>query len=142
MDSKQKGLVFVLVLLVIVFGGGAVYFYRQYTAIKANPQKVVQDTVNDLVAQVGKLIALPEGETPTVATVIEPEKLKEQPFFAKAKAGDKVLIYTNARKAILYSVLENRILEVAPLTIGNEQGAAGAKPATAPARSETATSTQ
>lgn len=138
MDSKQKTVVGVLSLLVVVFAAGTVYFYNQYAAIKKNPQKVAQETVNSLVAQVSKLIILP-NETPTVATVVDAAKLKDQPFFANAKAGDKVLIYTNAKKAILYSVSEDKILEVAPLTIGNNQGAPA--PA-APAKTESATSTQ
>ena len=68
--------------------------------------------------RVGKLIVLPEGEQPTVATVSDAESLREQPFFAQAKNGYKVLIYTNARKAILYDPLSNKIVDVAPLNIG------------------------
>lgn len=131
MGKKQTIVSVVLALLVIGLGATTYYFYNQYNTIKENPQKVVQDTVNDLVAQVGKLIVLP-SETPTVATVVDAAKLKDQPFFAKAKTGDKVFIYTNARKAILYSVTENKIIEVAPLTIGNNQPAPAPAPAPTP----------
>lgn len=113
--QRVKILVGVLVIIVLV----AVYFYRQYTVLKTNPQAAAENEVQKLVQQVGRLIVLPSDETPTVATVSDPEKLKNQPFFANAKAGYKVLIYTNAKKAILYDFVNNKIVEVAPLNIGS-----------------------
>ena len=77
-----------------------------------------QKEVADLVVKIGALILLPEGETPTLATVSDPEALRDQAFFANAKEGDKVLIYTTSKKAILYSVSTNKIVNVAPLNIG------------------------
>ncbi len=68
-----------------------------------------------LVAEVGRLIELPTDETPTIATVQDPTQLQDQPFFAHAKAGDKVLLYANAKKAILYDPVEHKIVEVAPI---------------------------
>lgn len=117
---KQHILV-VLIGVTVLSSGAAVYFYNQYSAPQQNPDKVAQDEVNKLVAQVGKLIILPEGETPILATVADPEKLKDQVFFTKAKIGDKVLIYTNAKKAILYNPESNKIVEVAPINIGPSQ---------------------
>lgn len=109
----------IVVLLIVVPAGASVYFYKQMMELKNNPQSAGQFETNELVKKVGALIDVPAGETPTIATVNDPEKLKTQQFFSKAKQGDKVLIYTNAKKAILYSVTENKILEVAPLNIGN-----------------------
>lgn len=114
-----KPLVTTLSFITLVAIGAAIYFYFQ--AVKSNdPQKITQKEIELLVSRVGKLIVLPEGEQPTMATVTDPEKLKDQPFFSKAKNGDKVLIYTNARKAILYDPTQNKIIEVAPLNIGNK----------------------
>lgn len=50
-------------------------------------------------------------ETPTIATVSDITKLQGQPFFAKAQNGDKVYVYSNAKKAILYRPSENKIIE-------------------------------
>jgi hypothetical protein len=74
-----------------------------------------------LVAMVGKLVVLPENEQPTIATVGDVEKLKDQPFFKNAQVGDKVLIYNQAKKAVLYRPSENKIIELAPLTVGETQ---------------------
>jgi hypothetical protein len=114
---KQYILV-VLVGVAVLSSGTAVYFYNEYSGLKQDPNKSAQEEVSKLVAQVSKLMVLPEGETPTIATVSDPEKLKDQPFFAKAKTGDRVLIFTNSRKAILYSPESNKIVEVAPINIG------------------------
>lgn len=117
----RKHTVNVLVVAVLVFGVSAYYFYNEASVLKKDPNKVAREETEKLVAQVGKLIVLPEGEVPTVATVADPEKLKDQAFFVRAKMGDKVLIYTNSKKAFLYDVANNKIVEVAPINIGNSQ---------------------
>ncbi|OGY88929.1 MAG: hypothetical protein A2677_02050 [Candidatus Komeilibacteria bacterium RIFCSPHIGHO2_01_FULL_52_14] len=130
-SSGTRYPIVVIVLLLLAIGSGAMAFsYKsQLQALKANPQKAAQEETRELIARVGKLIVLPSDEEPTIATVADPEKLKDQPFFAKAKAGDRVLIYTNARKAILYDPVSNKIIEVAPVNIGNAQAP---QPAPAP----------
>ncbi|HEY4476225.1 MAG TPA: hypothetical protein VI954_01850 [Candidatus Paceibacterota bacterium] len=111
----------ILVLLLLGSAIAAYYFYSQLNALKENPQGAAQKEVHDLVAKVGQLIVLPVGEDPTVAVVTDLERLKDQPFFANAQKGYKVLIYTNARKAILYDPVNNRIVEVAPVNIGGQE---------------------
>ena len=90
------------------------FLFYNYYHLELAPQITAQ-----IVTRVGELIVLPEGENPTIATVSDPERLRDQPFFAKAKVGDQVLIYTNAHKAILYDPKQHKILEVAPLNIGD-----------------------
>lgn len=106
-------------ILVLILAAIAAYFYVQYSNLKSDPAKESQAEAQKLAAQVGKLIVLPVGEQPTVATVTDVEKLKDQPFFAKAQNGNKVLIYTQAKKAILFDPVANKIIEVAPINIGD-----------------------
>lgn len=120
--TPTKLLIVGAVLLVLGSTGAAGYYYKQLADIKKDPNKVAQAEVQTVLEAVGKLIVLPEGEQPTLATVTDPEKLKDQPFFASAKTGYKVLIYTNAKKAILYNPEENKIVEVAPINIGSSDG--------------------
>ena len=109
-------------LAVLAIAGATVYAVRQKPEIfglsKGSAQ--VQAEIDALVAEVGNLIALPSDEKPTIATVTDVEKVKDQPFFRNAKNGDKVLIYTNARKAILYRPSEKRIIEVGAVNINQE----------------------
>ena len=115
----------ILVIIVLALLGTSGYLFKKYNdsqkqiqTLKEDPNQAAKQEIRDLVAKVSKLVVLPEGEDPTVATVTEPEKLKDQVFFAKAKVGDKILIYTNAKKAYLYNPDSNRIVEIAPINIG------------------------
>lgn len=119
--NTQKAVYRLVIIIAIVALGAAGYFFNQVRILKANPNAAAQEEVANLVARVSRLIILPTDEVPTVATVSDPEALKDQAFFAQAQKGDKVLIYTTAKKAVLYSPTLNRIVEVAPVNIGAQK---------------------
>ena len=110
----------------LIGAGGAFYFYQQYQASQHQIQALKKGSGGGtqgednaaLIAKLGRLIVLPTDEQPTIATVTDLAKLAGQPFFAQAKLGDKVFIYSNAKKAILYDEAANKIVEVAPINIG------------------------
>lgn len=110
-------------VFLLVSIGSSVYFYRNWQVEKsksANSSDTAAKEARDLIAKVGKLMELPTGEEPTVARITDPTKLANQPFFAKAKKGDQVIIYANAKLAILYDPEINKILNVAPVNIGGQ----------------------
>ena len=104
---------FVLLLLASVAAG---YFYWELRTLKNNPLAVAEKENSALVEAVGKLMLLPD-EKPTIATVTDPEKLSDQTFFANAKTGDKVLVFSVSKKAILYDPVLNKIIEVGPVKV-------------------------
>ena len=114
----KKPIFIALIALIVLLAGVSAFFYWQFSELKTNPQKFIQEEAQALITKVSRLIVLPVDETPTIATVSDPEKLKDQPFFSKAKFGDKVLIYSNSKKAILYDPINDIIVEVAPVNIG------------------------
>lgn len=116
--DKQKIVNMVAPALAVVAIALSGYFYYQWNTLKKNPQAIAVKEVNDLVSKVSSIVVLPEGETPTVATVSDVEALKDQTFFASAQLGDKVLIYAQAKKAYLYSPTLHKVLNIAPLNIG------------------------
>jgi|SRR3989339_148153 len=118
----RSKLIFYLVIGLLILGGigGTFFFYQKYQSAQErlnNPEITAQEEVTRLVAAIGKLMELPTDEQPNVATVLDKEKLKDQPFFAKAENGDKVVIYSKAMKAILYRESSNKIVDVAPIQI-------------------------
>ena len=115
--SKKRIYVGLIVLIAVI---PTIYFYVQNknTTNKLNDlQNKSQNATNldEVVKQVGKLVILPTGEQPTLATISDASKLQGQPFFAGAANGDKVLVYNKAGKAILYRPSLNKIVEMAPL---------------------------
>lgn len=121
MYKKIAKISFTIFIAILIFSslGAAGYFYKQYKEIKDNPNKVSIDEINSLTTVINKFMDLPADETPTLATVTDKEKLKDQDFFKKSENGDKILIYANAKKAILYRPSTQKVIEFAPLLIGN-----------------------
>jgi len=101
----------VLVLLLIATSIASFYFYTQYKKSTFDQAKVNQNEVEQIREKIGKLIELPD-EIPTLATINDKAKLEKSAFFNKAENGDKVLLFTNAKKAILYRPSTGKIIDV------------------------------
>ena len=125
MDKRK---IFLGVVLLIIFGAvGGMYKLSsenkrlkvEIQGLKEDPQKIAKEETAKIVELVKKLVILPEREEPVMATVTDKEKLKDQPVFAKAENGDKILIYSIAQKAYIYRPSSNIIIDVVPVNIGD-----------------------
>src|SRR3989338_3696432 len=105
----------VLVWLVAMVLGLSIFYWYGVQSVDKDRERAAQEEIIKLLTEISKIIVLPSIEIPVIATVNDPVKLSNQPFFTKAKAGDKVFIYPNNKKAILYSPENKKIIEVAPL---------------------------
>jgi hypothetical protein len=113
----------VIIVIGIIIGICGTFAYIQMFGISS--QKVLQNiskaeeakVLQEIVEKVSKLIVLPNGEEPVLATIIDADALvKEQPFYAGSQNGDVVLMYQKALKAIIYSGERNIIVNVGPIT--------------------------
>lgn len=98
----------ILVILVLIFILIKFVFFKK---------EEIKSETEILVNRVSQIVYLPEGEIPSVATVTDPEKLKNQNFFENAKTGDKVLIYSKKGKAILYDPLSHKIVNISSVRL-------------------------
>ena len=122
METKKTGKVNIiigvaLVIIVLALGALTFFFYKQIQSIKKNPNQVAQAELDAVLNNLSKLIDLPKDETPTLATVLDKEKLKDQPFFADSENGDKIVIYSKNKKAIIYRMKDNKLINVGPIII-------------------------
>ena len=129
MSLNSKSIIIaLLVVLAIGAGGTAFYFYSQYSKTQEqlkDPNKAARQETQAIIDDMSKVIDLPAADLkngePTLATVLDKSKLKDQPFFDNAENGDKVLIYTKAKKAFLWRPSTKKVINVAPVTIGQGQ---------------------
>lgn len=117
--TKVAAVIGILIFLLITIAPGY-YFFRKYQKAQKQLNQVTltpQEDGKAILENVRKLIDLPVDEEPTIATILDKEKVKDQPFFANAKNGDKVIIFNKNKKALLYDPIENRIIEMGPLIV-------------------------
>jgi hypothetical protein len=75
-----------------------------------------------ILAKVKKHVAIPDDAQPTVAIIVDAEKLRPtNDFYANAKDGDSVII--TPTYALLYDPDEDIIINVAPVQIESEAAA-------------------
>lgn len=112
--KKRIGIGIGVIVLLIIVG----YFFnleQERKRLQVDPQAAAAKEVKTLVGSIAKLYELPSDETPTVATVSDVNQLKGQDFFSRALNGDKVLIFTKAKKAVLYRPSTRKIVEIGPV---------------------------
>ena len=131
----KKKVIWLLVILVVIAVG--YYGYKYYQARRmADPvyrEAQTAKLIKGVTDKVGKLMILPKGETPTVATITDIDKLKaDQPFYNDAQNGDQLLVYPSVRRAIIYSPSRNIIVNSGPVYVQDDQ-----KPASEPVSTAT-----
>jgi len=117
-------------ICVILLGAGSFYFYAKYAKTKVASNSNVTTVANapsnggeqgksdiqTVKEAIEKLMELPTNEDPVVATVTDIDKIRSQKFFANGQNGDRVLIYKENKKAILYRPAINKIIEVSQVS--------------------------
>lgn len=113
-ETKKSGkfrkiILWIIIFLILIFA----VFATRMVYIKWNVLNTGK--TENILERVAVLTDLPIGEEPKIVTVTNSEQLKNQTFFKDAKVGDKVLIFKESKKAVLYRPSTNKIISIAPL---------------------------
>lgn len=137
-EEEKKGsvlgkLVFGALFVVLVVGGSFLmwqnYQLRAVASDVGENADMTEVEIQDLLAKVGKHILLPAEEEPTIATIVDAEKLsQEQAFYKNVMDGDTVLIYMQAQKAVVYRESEDLLVNVGPVYTNTEAAPAEETP--------------
>jgi hypothetical protein len=111
-------LVIVTTIVFLVVAAAAGFFAMQFFALKSSPEVTDDETSRLIINKVEGIYMLPEGQ-PTVAKVQDTEKLNGQAFFEKAENGDYLVIYSEAKLALLYREGANKLVNVGPISVSD-----------------------
>lgn len=126
--SKKAAKIIEKFLLILLFASAVTLAWAFYKNKAITNEAEIQNQtpaprkkeILDLVKRIERHILLPQGETPSIATIVNIDSLKINPFYANAKNGDKVLIYFQAKKAYIYDPERDLIINMAPVLTENE----------------------
>jgi heme/copper-type cytochrome/quinol oxidase subunit 2 len=125
--AKKNRLPLIISMIAVVIVGALAtttfLLYRQVQDLRDDPSKVVTEQADQLKNKVAKIMQLPD-ETPAVITIKDVDKLKSQEdFFKDANNGDKILVFSVARKAVIYRESDNKVINAGPIVINTSSTA-------------------
>lgn len=112
--TKIQMPLFLGILLSIVAASAFIGFILGHTN-KQPSQATSIVRSSDLLTEIDKTYKLPLDEQPTIVTIKDHDKLKDQIFFKDARNGDKLVVYSNAKLAIIYRATEHKLINVGPI---------------------------
>lgn len=110
-NKSRRGLIASGIILSLAAGALAALFFTG----KIGKSENLNDPLT-VKSKVAKHFVLPADEEPALATITDKNKINT-PFLKKAENGDKMLIYQEAKRIILYRPSLDRIIDVGPVSI-------------------------
>lgn len=111
------GIIVILVALVTFL------VWQLYVVQSDVKHQSAEDLSQEVITQLSNRMRLPENEEPVVAQIDEAERLAgEQDFFAGAQNGDYLILYPQAKKAVVYRYEDDYILNAGPTYFQEQDG--------------------
>ena len=113
------------ILLTLILLAGAVsylLFYQKSQRVTINiPQLAPSKTViinpdQDLLSELEKRLAMPKGK-PAIFNISDLSHLTSQNFFNGSKPTDKLILFQEDKKAVIYDPIAKQIINVGPLVV-------------------------
>lgn len=112
----------ILLLSVISLVSLSGYLYKELKDQKNSAPLSSEDAQKEAVVlknKVSKMISLPD-EIPVIGTVNDKNKFKDQPFFNDVENGDRLLIFSESKKVVIYREKDNKLINVGPIAVTSE----------------------
>ncbi len=114
MSPKNKKIIIGAVIILVLVSGG--YYFGSSKQAANNTEALIAKEATDLVSRVGLIMELP-AEIPAVATIIDEAKVRNEPFFVGTKNGDKILVFVQSQKLVIYRPSTNKIINSTTLAL-------------------------
>lgn len=134
--KRRRGGFLNLLLFIGIIGAVALFFWaeqqrrdalgrlketeQQLNEIKKSTEQSGELIADETLKKVRNHIEIPEEQQPTVATIVDVERLREtSEFYNKAENGDNLVLTEN--RAILYDPDRDIIIDVVPVVLDQQQ---------------------
>lgn len=117
---KTKKILSILILIIILLLAFAIFkkFYNPKDELGKKTEQLSDKQTTAIVKKISKLIVVPADEKPMIVPISNADELiAEQRFYIGSEDGDYVIVYPNAKKAIIYRESENKLINVGPVII-------------------------
>lgn len=104
-------LITILVALLVVGGIGLWWYVQKRTEAGMSTQQ------KSVVEQVARIFVLPTDEKPAILTVVNKDEITSAFLQGKVEDGDKVLIYQQNQKVIIYRPSLDKIIDAGPAVV-------------------------
>lgn len=132
---KGRKIIWILAVVVPTLAASVMasfFYFKWQQASSSTPDDITetqeesQEEIDKIVEKVGRLILLPEGETPTLVTIDDKDSITENlVFFRDAENGDKVLVYRQAKLAFLYRPSADKLINASSVNVTSGEDADG-----------------
>ncbi len=117
-----------LVVVALIAGG---LYYRNYNSPEAEQARIEKEN-KDMLAEIGERMLLPQEE-PVIYNIEDPALLaSQQPFFTGSVEGDRLILFPQTAKAVIWSPERKVIVNVGPITFDNTVANEGVEQQPAP----------
>lgn len=118
--SKKKFISIGIVVALVAgfaFVGYDYFLAKKYIFKTVSTEEKARQEVAAVTSVIRKSVDLPPDEKAVMATVTDIDQLKNQQFFQNAQNGDKVIMYPESGKALIYRPKDKRVVEFGALVI-------------------------
>ncbi len=112
--TKKKFLLACIPLIFLLVVGG--YFgHRYWTSPEMRAQRLEKEN-KALITEIRKVMRLPEEANPVFYEIVDPAILiATQPFFTGSEKGDKLIVFPQSGKAVIYNPSKKIIINAGPI---------------------------
>lgn len=121
-QRKPRIILILLIMICITASGASIFFFIKYREASSTEEAAKQQ----LVGQISQTIQLPD-ETPAVVTVADKTKLTNKALAARLENNDKLLIFGNAKRLVIYRPSTKKVIDMLSFQNGTDVPAGQSK---------------
>lgn len=110
--------ILIVVAVLLAFGGYIYTIEKDTKETRGTTLGNSKEEAKQLAEIVSKLVLVDKNQVPEIVTISDAETMvKQQPVFRGVVNGDKILVYVQDKKAIVYSPSRKIIVNILPITM-------------------------